>query len=66
MDNLAEAYTLHNLKHGTAYKVQISLIFKDSKERILDYWPELKLPNGELNDLDSTYTLFNTAQMPID
>eukprot|EP00347_Sterkiella_histriomuscorum_P021058 403335423 len=65
-DKLSEAYTIHNLNHSTAYRVQISLVFKPQNERTFDYWKSLQLPNGELKNLDSEEVMFNTAQQQID
>ena len=53
-DNLAEAYTLHNLKPSTAYKVQVCLIFKKKAKRTIQhYWSSLKMKDGELLPLES-------------
>ncbi|CDW72920.1 UNKNOWN [Stylonychia lemnae] len=65
-DNLAGAYNLHNLKHSTAYKVMVELVFSDSNQRTLEYWPSLMLPNGELKNIQSEKRMFNTASMPVD
>jgi hypothetical protein len=60
---LADAYTLNNLKPSTAYKVQVTLVFQHFRDRIMDYWDELKIPGGEneLKPLESDIVFFNTA-----
>jgi hypothetical protein len=40
-DTLAESYTFFNLKAASIYKAQVVLVFRSSKERVLDYWPSL-------------------------
>lgn len=60
-DTLSEAYTFHNLKAATIYKAQMALVFKPSNERMLDYWPSLQMPNGELKNVESLFVMFNTA-----
>lgn len=67
-DNLAEAYTFHNLKPATMYKSSMKLRFKDKHERLLDYWDSLMIPNsgGVLRDIEAPPVIFNTAQKHID
>ena len=66
-DGLANAYTLFNLKPSTAYKVQVALVFKEFKDRLSNYWAELKIPNSnELKPIKSVDVFFNTAQLDVD
>ena len=44
----------------------VELVFRDSSERTLEYWPSLMLPNGELKNIESEKRMFNTAQMSVD
>ena len=64
---MAEAYTLHNLKDSTVYKVQVVLVFREAGDRMLDYWEEIQIPGTrEVRPIKSDEIFFNTAQLDVD